>query len=64
MEVYAAGGANSSTYDPIKSEITAANIEKCFRNSIVDPCGQSDTECQAAAVRRNLIGKDCWRSRK
>jgi hypothetical protein len=42
-----AGGANGSTYDPINTEITAANVEKYFRNSIVAPSGQSDTKFQA-----------------
>jgi len=42
-----AGGANGSTYDPINTEITAANIEKYFRHSIVDPSGQSDAKFQA-----------------
>jgi len=42
-----AGGANGSTYDPINTEITAANIEKYFRFSIVDPSGQSDAKFQA-----------------
>jgi hypothetical protein len=42
-----AGGANGTTYDPINTAITAANIEKYFRHSIVDPSGDADAKFQA-----------------
>ena len=42
-----AGGANGSTYDPINMEITAANVEKYFRHSIVDQSGSASANFQA-----------------
>ncbi len=42
-----AGGANGTTYDPIDTAITAANVEKYFSHSIVDPSGDSDAKFQA-----------------
>jgi hypothetical protein len=42
-----AGGADGTTYDPINTAITAANVEKYFRHSIVDPSGDADAKFQA-----------------
>lgn len=42
-----AGGANGTTYDPRNTEITAANIEKYFSNSIVDSSGNAASKFQA-----------------
>ena len=42
-----AGGANGTTYDPRNTEITAANIEKYFSHSIVDPTGNAQSRFQA-----------------
>ncbi|MBP8169137.1 MAG: hypothetical protein KAX99_05670 [Azonexus sp.] len=42
-----AGGANGTTYDPINTEMTAANIEKYFTHSIVDPTGNTQSRFQA-----------------
>ena len=42
-----AGGANGTTYDPISTEITAANIGKYFSHSIVDPSGKAQAQFQA-----------------
>jgi len=42
-----AGGANGATYDPINTPITAANVEKYFRHSIVDPTGDAAAKFQA-----------------
>lgn len=42
-----AGGANGTTYDPRNTEITAANIEKYFSHSIVDPTGGAQSRFQA-----------------
>ena len=42
-----AGGANGTTYNPIETAITAANIEKYFSHSIVDASGDADTKFQA-----------------
>lgn len=42
-----AGGANGTTYNPRTTEITAANIEKYFSYSIVDPTGQAQSKFQA-----------------
>lgn len=42
-----AGGANGTTYDPLNTEITAANIEKYFSHSIVDPTGNAQSRFQA-----------------
>lgn len=44
---HTAGGANGTTYDPINTEITAANIEKYFSHSIVDPSGKAQAQFQA-----------------
>lgn len=42
-----AGGANGTTYNSRTTEITAANIEKYFSHSIVDPTGQAQSKFQA-----------------
>lgn len=47
MMGHTAGGANGSTYDPLNTEITAANIEKYFSHSIVDPTGKAQSQFQA-----------------
>lgn len=41
------GGANGTTYNSRTTEITAANIEKYFSHSIVDPTGQAQSKFQA-----------------
>lgn len=47
MMGHTAGGANGTTYDPLNTEITAANIEKFFSHSIVDPTGKAQSQFQA-----------------
>lgn len=47
MMGHTAGGANGTTYDPINTEITAANIERYFSHSIVDPSGKAQAQFQA-----------------
>lgn len=47
MMGHTAGGANGTTYDPLNTEITAANIEKYFSHSIVDPTGKAQSQFQA-----------------
>lgn len=47
MMGHTAGGANGTTYDPLNTEITAANIEKYFSHSIVDPTGNAQSKFQA-----------------
>lgn len=47
MMGHTAGGADGSTYDPLNTEITAANIEKYFSHSIVDPSGKAQSQFQA-----------------
>jgi hypothetical protein len=42
-----AGGANGTTYDPLNTEITAANIARYFSHSIVDPTGEAQSRFQA-----------------
>lgn len=42
-----AGGANGTTYNSRITEITAANIEKYFSHSIVDPSGNAASKFQA-----------------
>ena len=42
-----AGGANGTTYNSRTTEITAANIEKYFGHSIVDPTGKAQSQFQA-----------------
>jgi hypothetical protein len=42
-----AGGANGTTYNSRTTEITAANIEKYFSHSIVDPTGKAQSRFQA-----------------
>lgn len=42
-----AGGANGTTYNPLKTEITVANIEKYFSHGIVDPTGEAQSRFQA-----------------
>jgi hypothetical protein len=44
---HTAGGADGTTYDPLNTEITAANIEKYFSHSIVDPTGKAQSQFQA-----------------
>lgn len=44
---HTAGGADGSTYDPLNTEITTANIEKYFSHSIVDPSGKAQSQFQA-----------------
>jgi len=47
MMGHTAGGANGTTYDPLNTEITAANIEKYFSHSIIDPTGNAQSQFQA-----------------
>lgn len=47
MMGHTAGGANGTTYDPLDKEITAANIEKYFSHSIVDPTDKAQSQFQA-----------------
>lgn len=47
MMGHTASGANGTTYDPLNTEITAANIEKYFSHSIVDPSGKTQSQFQA-----------------
>lgn len=47
MMGHTAGGANGATYDPLDTAITAANIEKYFSHSIVDPSGNAASNFQA-----------------
>jgi hypothetical protein len=47
MGGHTAGGANGTTYDPINTEITAANIERYFSHSIVDPSGKTQSQFHA-----------------
>lgn len=47
MMGHTAGGAAGTTYDPLTTEITSANIEKYFRYSIVDPTGKAQAQFQA-----------------
>lgn len=47
MMGHTAGGANGTTYDSLNTEITAANIEKYFSNSIVDSDGTVKSKFQA-----------------
>lgn len=47
MMGHTAGGADGSTYDPLNTEITAANIEKYFSHSIVDSTGKAQSQFQA-----------------
>ena len=42
-----AGGANGTTYNSRTTEITAANIEKYFSHSIVDPTGNAASKFRA-----------------
>lgn len=42
-----AGGANGTTYDPIDTAITAANVGKYFSHSIIDPSGNAGKNFQA-----------------
>lgn len=44
---HTAGGVEGTTYDPINTTITAENILKFFKHSIVDPTGKSDAQFQA-----------------
>jgi hypothetical protein len=47
MMGHTAGGDNGETYDPLNTEITAANIEKYFSHSIVDSDGTVKSKFQA-----------------
>lgn len=47
MMGHTAGGVYGTTYDPLNTEITAANIEKYFSHSIVDPTGKAQSQFQA-----------------
>lgn len=47
MMGHTAGGASGATYDPLNTAITAANIEKYFSHSIVDPSGSAASNFQA-----------------
>lgn len=47
MMGHTAGGANGSTYDPLNTEITVANIEKYFSHSIIDLTGKAQSQFQA-----------------
>lgn len=47
MMGHTAGGANGTTYDPLNTEITAANVEKYFSYSIIDPTGNAQSRFQA-----------------
>ena len=53
-----AGGANGTTYDPVNTSITAANIEKYFSHSIVDPSGNAQSQFQALInfLQNNSVG--------
>lgn len=42
-----AGGANGTTYNPLATAITAANIEQYFSHSIIDPSGNAASKFQA-----------------
>lgn len=44
---HTAGGVEGTTYDPINTTITAENILKFFKHSIVDPTGKSNAQFQA-----------------
>lgn len=44
---HVAGGAAGTTYDPLDTAITAANVEKFFSHSIVDPSGKAGAQFQA-----------------
>lgn len=44
---HTAGGAGGTTYDPIGTEINAANIGKFFIHSIVDSSGKAQSNFQA-----------------
>lgn len=47
MMGHTAGGAGGTTYDPLNTAITAANVERYFSHSIVDPTGQAKAGFQA-----------------
>ncbi|MBI2306672.1 MAG: hypothetical protein HYU78_05155 [Rhodocyclales bacterium] len=47
MMGHTAGGANGTTYDPLNTEISAANVAKYFSHSIVDPTGEAQSKFQA-----------------
>ncbi|MBS0348888.1 MAG: hypothetical protein JSR69_20765 [Proteobacteria bacterium] len=47
MMGHTAGGTNGTTYDPLNTAITAANIDKYFSHSIVDPSGKAAANFQA-----------------
>ena len=47
MMGHTAGGAGGGSYDPLSTAITAANVERYFSHSIVDPSGQAKAGFQA-----------------
>jgi len=47
MMGHTAGGADGSTYDPLNTEITAANIAGYFSHSLIDPTGKAQSQFQA-----------------
>jgi len=47
MMGHMARGTDGTTYDPLNTEITAANIEKYFRHSFSDPTGEVTSRFQA-----------------
>jgi len=47
MMGHTAGGGGGVTYDPLNTAITAANVERYFSHSIVDPTGQAKAGFQA-----------------
>ncbi len=55
---HTAGGANGTTYDPLNTEITAANVEKYFSHSIIDPTGKAQSQFQALIqyLQGNAVG--------
>lgn len=44
---HTAGGAEGTTYDPLNTEITPANVEKYFSYSIIDPTGNAQSRFRA-----------------
>ncbi len=58
MMGHTAGGANGTTYDPLNTEITAANIANYFSHSIVDPTGEAQSKFLALIqfLQSNPVG--------
>ncbi len=44
---HTAGGAEGTTYDPIHTEITAENVTRYFRHTVIDKTGASESSFQA-----------------